>query len=175
MSDEKDYKKLIEQVRLIDEKAAKYLEGLARSLPGFKPNGDLPMCFIYKDSLQGADYWLNIKKSIDKLEGVKSEPTKICKQCKVSKPLTVKFFTLMPTCKDGFDTLCRRCRLDKAKDRYQKQKKILKNLDSDNNLDLTDLLLNKHLAIYEKLKKQAEENFRSMKYEILYLIKTGLI
>lgn len=63
----KKYQKLVEQVRVVDEDAAKYLETDAKQLPTFSSNCSfgtgqtgLKTIFTWLEAPQGIDYWIDI-------------------------------------------------------------------------------------------------------------------
>jgi hypothetical protein len=55
-----DYADLIEQVRAVDDKAAIYLDFVAPFKRYFVPGGDLSACFVFCETPQGHDYWVQI-------------------------------------------------------------------------------------------------------------------
>ena len=54
---EREYLRLIEKVREIDEDAAKYLEKDAREIDGFCLSGQLKGCMTWVNTPQGQEYW----------------------------------------------------------------------------------------------------------------------
>ena len=73
MSDKKDYKTLIEEVKRIDYLAALYLETKARNLPDFIPSRHLDFCFHYKETPQGKEYWYNIENKLEELRKMENK------------------------------------------------------------------------------------------------------
>lgn len=59
-----NYEALIEEVRVIDEDAANYMEGDAKKLPDFIAgdgcSNQLVTVFPWRDTPQGQDFWRNI-------------------------------------------------------------------------------------------------------------------
>jgi hypothetical protein len=58
--DELDYQELIAKVATINKDAAVYMMYAMRKISGFCTSGDLWDVVIWKDTLQGHDFWYDI-------------------------------------------------------------------------------------------------------------------
>lgn len=70
----KDYEDLCKRVEAIDKKAAEYMRGDARKMRSFYENKDISVCFLWRHTPQGWQYWNNID---DILNGCTELPNEI--------------------------------------------------------------------------------------------------
>ena len=63
--DRQDYLDLVEEVRQFNPAAAEAMEVISRNEAfNFHPDADLRLCFIWDQTLEGAEYWTNLEREI---------------------------------------------------------------------------------------------------------------